>query len=379
MKLSLWVVAIIASVCTAEEKNAVAVKAAKPATPVAKLLRDLKVGGNAQKIRAIQEITERLDLGVGQSPDGELLASRSDCVALLFPIMRNPFGGSLSSAAVEPLVGFARSDPSVLELFLAEVRNGTAASKVLAIRAVGKVGPDAKKSATPVLTDILKDLRLRTTAQQLVNEAAVALALIGGPYEAEAMPDIIKGMLQVKDPDLQLGIALQMINFPDVRASNLRELEFVLLRVFDDKTSKGIEMQQEVFDALAVINTPHSRKKLLILIKNGTWKERITAAKCLSKCDAPSAEEVNELVAILLSEYSPPVIIVICESLSRSGTIAAPAVPVMEKIVQDLPTRKNLDGGDKYKPMVLKALKEAIAKIKSSPQQNQGFKVNQKH
>jgi hypothetical protein len=52
--------------------------------------------------------------------------------------MKNSFDKNLSTAAMEALAAFGKTAPSVVDLFLTEINKGIPATRLLAVRAVGK-------------------------------------------------------------------------------------------------------------------------------------------------------------------------------------------------------------------------------------------------
>ncbi len=361
MALVLSGTSVFSELTMAAEKS-IPVSTEKALTPVPQILKDLQFGMNRKKTQAMEEIVKRLNPEEGKAPDVEILIKQDEIVKLLLAMVRNPFGGEMSAKAVAPLAEFAKRDPALVDLLVQELKKGTPTTKLQVIRTLAAVGAPAKDAATPDLKALLKDPKLG-------NDAAIALALFGGPFAPDDMSNIVRGMMRVNDLDAQLKIALKIIDSPGVGKSFSKELELVLMKgLSTSSVGQEITTREIVLRALAKIDTPNSLRAILsvLSLSKYSYQTRVVAVEILSKYNPPPEEVLKALIDTIQSDPNAPVLEAACKVLGGYGAAASGAVPVITAYLEKLPEKKNLSNGDKDKAFIASVMRNAIKRIQGA-------------
>jgi len=311
----------------------------KVSSPVSQLIKDLRMGITSKKSKALSEIAERLMVEEGAMPDAEILTRRDEIVPLLFGIMKNPFGGKLSDEVVVPLAWFAKHDPEIVDRLLGEIEQDKSSNRLLSIRVMrifGTAGPLVKGKAAPVLAQILRELKRNTYTIPFINESAIALALLGGPYDKDLLPDAVKGMMSVKDPGIRLSVALKILEDPSALGLYAKYLEPVLVEGFKTQDLEE-DVRQNILRAFVKIGTPNAMKIVfdLLLLPSKSQKDRVLAAKALLDCQQPSPEVLEVLVSSLRAKHFLDMVGTVCDTLSSYGFDARPTLPGLRAILKD--------------------------------------------
>ena len=329
---------------------------------VPELVKMMKIGTCAQKSQAAQAIGDKAFAGD---------TTAKEAIPALLQALRCMTGGKVAEDAAVALAKIGLPAAERLKDELTGVtKQSNNSSKLLAVRALGLMGPEVKDMAGPTLIAILENPKRNLKARDpFVNEAALALANMGGTYKPSLLPDIVAAMTLCKNPDIQMAIAFDLVERADIRENYSSDLGQVLIKAAG---TPGLELarRQEVLDALAMINTPAAVQAILLVLappqKNVSSSERDAAAIALAKLKTPSHQTLETMIKALETDRSPSVIRSVCRAFTAFGPAGTAAIPHLETFLKDLPQKKNLDGGEKEKPSLTLAVKKTLELVKSS-------------
>jgi hypothetical protein len=323
-------------------------------TPVDTLLKNLNSVSTRQK--ALEELAQRL---AGDEADADILMRADDFVKSLLPVMKNGFDKTASGLAADALAGFGKSDPAVVDLFVAEIQKGTAAARLSAVRGVGKVGAPAKEKAEPSLTAILKDPRTKTGNPALYNEALMARALLGGPFEAEIVPEMLRIAAFMKDPFAQADMVIAIAKDKELLKLHAKQLEPLAIKSYQTISVQMFNEKriQALVETLVSLKTPNA-EKIIYDIMAGTdkgiqpWGFRKPISGFIKETyDVPSPQILKALLVGFEKEGSPWILRDIGAVLMGYGGSAKSVLPELREYLKSVPTR-GYDGGAKSRPDV---------------------------
>jgi len=326
------------------------------------------VGAASSRPKALQELVQRLTAG---EADTDILLRTDDFVKLLCPMVKNAFDKNTSTLAMEALAVFGKSNAGVVDWFVNEIQKGSASSALLAVRGIGKVGAPAKEKAVPVLTAILTNPQTKTSNAALYNEALMARASLGAPFEKEIIPEMVKVMSSLKEPRQQFEMALFMIQDPELLKTYSVQLEPVIVKFLQARPlpleSEAYWASVEAFLFAAVkMDTPNSRKVVTDLLDKpfGQWEMRKRMAVAFRVVDTPPTYVVMALLKYLEKEKFHGAIVQILETLTRYGS--EDSLPFLRKYLQDAKRRNDFMRGEEFKFDILNQTESAIKRIEKA-------------
>jgi hypothetical protein len=343
-------------------------------TPVDTLLKNVSAASTRPK--ALQELVQRL---TAAEADTDILMRTDDFVKALVPMMKNAFDKNLSTLATDALAVFGKSDPEVVDLFVTEMQKGASSSRLLAVRGVGKIGAPAKEKAEPVLMGILKDPKTKTSNAALYNEALMARAFLGGPFETEIVPEMLRIATLMKDVEAQTDMLIAIAQNKELLETYAKQLEPLIIKAYQTisvQMFKGAKTQ-ELVKILVSLKTPNT-EKIIYDIMAGTdkgiqpWGFRPSIAKLIKEAyDVPSEQIVNALLVGIEKEGSPGNLRDIGNILASYGERAKPTLPALQKYLALVP-QKGSDGGEKSRPVVARYVQDVIEKIEKAVAEKKG-------
>ena len=336
-------------------------------TPVDTLLKN--VGAAASRPKALQELVQRLTAG---EADTDILMRTDDFVKTLCPMVKNAFDKNTSTLAMEALAVFGKSNAGVVDWFVNETQKGSASSALLSVRGVGKVGAPAKEKAVPVLTAILTNPQTKTSNAALYNEALMARALLGGPFEADIVPEMLKIASLMKDAEAQADMLIAIAQDKDLLAAHAKQIELFVVKVYPLMNAQGFtEKVKDLGKTLVSMKTPSSEKAVFDMMSDdrllgGVRSHLIGLIK--EMYDVPSTQIINAMMVAIEKEASPHNVRGMCRDLASYGANAKPALPALKRHLSALPAKKGsfFHGGEEAKPIALSALRNAIAEIEKA-------------
>ena len=328
------------------------------------------VGAAASRPKALQELVQRLTAG---EADTDILMRTDDFVKALYPMVKNAFDKNTSTLAMEALAVFGKSNAGVVDWFVNEIQKGSASSALLAVRGIGKVGAPAKEKAVPVLTAILTNPQTKTSNAALYNEALMARALLGGPFEADIVPEMLKIASLMKDAEAQADMLIAIAQDKDLLAAHAKQIELFIIKAYQTISVQMYKEEKikELTKALVRLKTPNA-EKIIYTIMAGTdkgiqpWKFREDIAEFIREAyDIPSAQILDALLVGFEKTGSPSQLRGIGDILASYGENAKPTLPALKKYLSLIP-QKGYDGGEKTRPIAAKTTQSVIERIEKA-------------
>jgi hypothetical protein len=241
-----------------------------------------------QKVKAAKALADRAASG-----DGEV----TQAVPALMTAMRNFRSGLLGEEAATTL---AKIGDPVLKQLLDEIKDSPSQQgRLLAVRAVGAMGPSSKDTTQPVLLDILKR---PGSSKELKNKAAIALMNIGAALDEALAPDVVSAMRDSKNNGEKVMLAIWISSSSINKAPFLAEIEKALTTGLKSKNVLASDSVSAGLNALLRIGSPSALKAVQAHLALVEENERREFYKLISVEKSLSERAFADLAMILFIE-----------------------------------------------------------------------------
>jgi len=341
-------------------------------TPVDTLLKNVVTSASRKK--ALTELVRRLSQ---EEPDADILSQGDSFVKELIPILKNAFDKENSAMALDALVMFGKGNPAVVKLLLDEAQKGNPSVRVLAVNGIGRIGLPMEQGTLEVAKAVLMEvIGNRASEKKLRDEALTARVLLGPPFDANILPEVVSNLARVTDASLQRNIALSIAQDEEALKTYATQLEPIFVKNLQARPFPLNDADWDVFKGMLSVaiklNTPNVQKSVagLWLTPPGHWKDKCNMANMFGEVEVvgtpPPDYVVKTLTERIKVEKGQPECAALLEALASYGVSAESALPTLRQMLKDIEAGKRTFGTDAFTRHAKGNVNGAIEKIEKA-------------